>query len=248
MSNRAAAVAEWQFIDPFDPINHTEALLNKLRAFCLPGGEEAARHIHAIHIQEKGEMRATPRARWIPFTAQQTIDTSQSNFCWKAHLDGKLLPVSVIDGYEHHHGRLLAKVGPLTTQRVEGIPADKGELQRYLASFIYCPAMLLNNPALEWTSAGLLTLRVRDREDATGAAVDIELTDGGKPLACRADRPRMVGREFVITPWLAVADDFSEHEGLRVPRRLDVSWLIADGWFSYYRSVVTEFSVSIYSR
>jgi hypothetical protein len=104
--------------------------------------------------------------------------------------------------------------------------------------------MLLNNPSLEWTSAGPLTLRVRDREDSTGAAVDVELTEDGRPMASRADRPRLLGRQFVLTPWLAVADEFGEHEGLRVPRRLDVSWLIADGWFSYYRSVVTEFSLS----
>ena len=243
MSNRAATLAEWQFVDPYEP-DQTQMLLDRLRTFCLPGGEEAVRHIRAIHIKEVGEMRSTPRARWIPFTAEQTIDTTESSYRWNAHLHaGGLVPVTVTDAYEEHHGRLITKVGPLTTQRVEGPAADKGELQRYLSSFLYCPAMLLNNASLDWSAAGPLTLRVRDRQDPTGSTVDIELTEEGKPLACRADRPRIVGRHAILTPWLGIADEFSVHEGLRVPRSLEVSWLMDDSWFSYYRSVVTDFSV-----
>ena len=239
------ATAEWQFVDLFRPPDPTETLLAKLRHYCLPAGDEAIRHIRAVQIKEVGEMRSTPQARWIPFTAEQTIDTTESSYRWNAHLHaGKIVPLTVMDAYEEHHGKLVAKVGPLTTQRVEGPAADKGELQRYLASFLYCPAMLLNNVSLNWSAAGPLTLRVCDRQDPTGSSVDIELTEEGKPLACRADRPRIVGRHAILSPWLGIADEFGEHAGLRVPRRLEVSWLLGDSWFAYYRSVVTDFSVA----
>lgn len=244
MSNRAGALADWQYVDVFEPPHSTESLLASLRAFCFPGGEEAARRIREVHITEKGEMRMSPEAHWVPFTAEQTIDAKRSNFCWTAHLHtAKILPVTVTDAYEQAHGRLEAKVGPLTTQKILGSESDKGELQRYLASVVYCPAMLLNNPSLQATAAGPLTLRLRDREDPTGAAIDIEITDAGKPVACKGDRPRLVGKNTMLTPWMGIGSDFREREGLQVPDRLEVYWLYPNGWFPYYRSEITNFAV-----
>ena len=38
-------------------------LLARLRAFCFPGGEDAARGVRAIRDTQKGEMCAAPGAR-----------------------------------------------------------------------------------------------------------------------------------------------------------------------------------------
>jgi hypothetical protein len=94
---------------------------------------------------------------------------------------------------------MLAKVGPVTTQGVAGPQADRGELQRYLASLIYCPAILLSHPSLESTA-----LRLRDRQDPPGATIDIEISENGKPVACKAERPRLFGKQSVLTPWMAM--------------------------------------------
>lgn len=88
---------------------------------------------------------------------------------------------------------------------------------------------------------GPLTLRVRDREDPTGATVDIDLDDDGRPLGCRADRPRMVGKKTVLTPWSATCSEFHEWEGLRVPARLGASWQLPEGPFVYFRAEITSF-------
>jgi hypothetical protein len=42
--------------------------------------------------------------------------------------------------------------------------------------------MLLSRPSLESTAAGPLTLRLSDRNNPTAVAVDIEITDAGKPV------------------------------------------------------------------
>jgi len=243
MANTAASFADWQLVDLYEQPDPSELLLARLREFCLPGGEDAAYRIREVIITEKGEMRASRQARWMPFTAEQTIYSTHSDFCWNAHLKvAKLLPVTITDAYQQGHGILLARVGPVTTQSVSGPNADLGELQRYLASLIFCPAMLLTHRSLEWAAAGPLTLSVRDRHDSTGATVYIELSESGKPVACRADRPRLVGKDTIVTPWMGIGSDFREHDGLRVPNRLEVSWLI-DGWFDYYRSEITSFEV-----
>lgn len=225
------------------PTSPTLTLLARLRAFCFPGGENVARGIRAVRTAEKGEIRMSPQARWIPFTAEQFTDATRSRFRWDARLDpGKIASPVVTDAYEEGHGCLVVKLGGvLPVKKLAGPDADKGELQRYFSSIAFCPPILLNHPCLDWTAVGPLTLRVRDREDSTGATIDIDIDDDGRPLGCRADRPAMVGKKAVMTPWSATCGEFCEWEGLRVPRRLEVCWHLHEGPFIYFRAEITSF-------
>jgi len=126
----------------------------------------------------------SPEARWIPFGAEEFIDATRSNFRWEARLDpGKIGSPTVIDAYEDGHGRLQVKLGGIVpVKKITGQDADKGEIQRYLASVVFCPPMLLNHPTLEWSAVGASTLRLRDCQGPTGATVDVDLS-GGRPTA-----------------------------------------------------------------
>lgn len=221
----------------------TQTLLARLRAFCFPCGEEPARLIRTVKTTETGQMRMAPGARWIPFTAEQEIDSRYSSFSWVARLDpGKITSATVTDAYEQGRGRLIVKVGGLIpVRRISGPEIDRGELQRYLASIVFCPPILLNHPTLEYSVVGPLTLRIRDTRDISGASVDLDISEEGRPLICRADRPRMVGKQALMTPWSATGGEFRIWEGLRVPKRLEVTWHLPEGTFSYYRGEITLF-------
>lgn len=233
-----------------EPLNElgdeTRALVARLRAFCYPGGEDSARRVLAIRTMERGEMRASLKARWIPFTAEQVTETRRSSFRWEARYRGSRMGlIAVTDAYEEGRGRLVVKLGGvIPVQKVLGPEADRGELQRYLASLILCPPMVLNHGSLEWRAVGPLALRVRDRADPTGATVDVEMNEEGCPLVCRGDRPRMVGKQAELTPWSASGSEFREWEGLRVPGHLEAAWILPDGPFTYYRAEVVSFRVN----
>jgi hypothetical protein len=132
------------------------------------------------------------------------------------------------------------------SKKITGPVADKGEIQRYLASVVFCPPMLLNHPTLEWNAVGPFRLRLRDRQDPTGATVDLDLSEEGSPLVCRANRPHMVGKQAVLTPWTGTASEFCEHEGLRAPTRLEVAWNQTEGEFTYFRGEITSFNALRY--
>lgn len=142
----------------------------------------------------------------------------------------------MIDAYELGHGSLTVKLGGiLPVKRITGADADQGEIQRYLASIAYCPAILVNHARLEWTEVGPHMLRIRDRQDPTEATVNIGLSEEGCPIAVRAARPRIVGKQTVMTPWSGTASDFHEYEGMRVATRLEVAWEFPEGMFTYFR-------------
>jgi len=132
----------------------TLKLLARLRAFCFPGGEDAARRIRAIRTTETGEIRMSPEARWIPFTAEQFTDSTRSSYRWDARIHpGKIASAVVTDAYEEGRGRLVIKLGGvLPVKKVTGPDADKGELQRYFSSIAFCPPVLLNHSSLDWTA------------------------------------------------------------------------------------------------
>jgi len=222
----------------------TEALLARLYRFCFPGGEATARLVRSVLTVQRGEMRMSPAARWIPFAAEEFTAATASNFHWDARLDpDKLTAPTVTDAYEKGHGRLVVKLaGLIPVQKVTGPEADKGELQRYLSSIMFCPPILLNHPFLLCSAVGPSTLRLQDQKGPTGAAVDVEIAENGQPLACRAQRPRMLGKETVLTPWSGQGSEFRESEGLRVATRLEVHWHLPGGAFTYYRSDITKFT------
>ena len=126
---------------------------------------------------------------------------------------------------------------------MSGPDVDKGELQRYLGYIAYCPPMLLNHPTLAWTAVGPLTLRLRDRQDPSGASVDLELDEAGRPVVMRAERPMTIGKKVTIEPWSATGREEREWDGLRVATHLEAAWDLPEGSFTYIRMDLTSFSV-----
>jgi len=227
------------------PDDESPALLASFRSFCFPGGEDAARLVRGVKITQRGEFCMSPGARWSSFTAEERINATQSGFCWDARFGGSRLGSYVVtDAYEEGRGRLTIKLaGMLTVKKFAGPDLDKGEIQRYLSEILMCPSILLNHPSLEFTATGHRTLRLRDGRDSTGATVDFEFSDEGRPIACRAERPRLVGKRTVLTPWSEKCQEFEEWEGLRVARRVEACWHLPEGAFTYIRGEVTSYTV-----
>lgn len=228
--------------------DQTEELRNelvvRLKAYCFPAGESAAGLVRGIKTTQQGEIRMSPGARWITFTAEEFVDATSSAFCWEARIgSGLMTSVQVTDAYRNGHGRLVLKKGPIQLKKLLGPDVDKGELQRYLGYISYCPAMLLNNHSLELTAVGPSTLRVRDRQDQTDAWIDCELDKDGQPALIRCVRPMAVGNRVIPTPWSASGSDAQDWEGMRVTRRMEASWNPPEGSFPYIRIELTSVNV-----
>jgi hypothetical protein len=217
-----------------------EQLLACWRARAFPGGEEAARRITAVEWTERGELRASPRARWVPFTARHRCEAARTSFRWDAVLGtGALTRTSVTDACDDRHGWSVAKAaGILPVARIEGPDMDRAQVMRWLADLGRCPSALLLHPTLEAASAGERWLRLGDGA-FPAATVDVEIGPEGDAVAMRAVRPGLQGRKFVERPWSGRMEGSTEFEGLRLPTRLEATWQYPEGAFVAYRAEAT---------
>jgi hypothetical protein len=210
--------------------------LDAVRGFCFPGGEDAARHVRAIRITERGEMQTAPAARPLSFTAEHWIDAHTSRFRWEARFRGTLGLFKVIDSYEDGRGSLAIRAGMVPVKKMAGPDFDLGELLRYLASFALCPPMLLNHDALVWTPIEPGVIRLQEGH----ATIDLEFDKHGCPVGFHGQRPRLVGSRGILTPWSGRAGDFRDWDGIRVAGAIEASWQLSDGPFRYYQSTITS--------
>jgi hypothetical protein len=220
-----------------DPI--AEELLAGWRAFALPGGEEAARAVRALAWEEEGELRASPKARWTPFTARYRVEAAATTFRWDASIGkGALTRTGVTDACDDGHGWSAARAaGIVPVARFQGPEMDRGQVQRWLADLGRCPPALLVHPRLEAASAGGRWLRLRDAGGPPDAVVELELGPEGGPVAMRGLRPSLQGRKFVVRPWSGRMGTPLEWEGFRVPTIVEASWTHPEGTFVTYRAV-----------
>lgn len=65
------------YIGVESPSFPTESLPVRVRAFWFPAGERAATAIRVVKTTETGQVRMSPDAPWIPFTAEQEIDSGK---------------------------------------------------------------------------------------------------------------------------------------------------------------------------
>jgi hypothetical protein len=226
-----------------DPSRRAQVLLDHVRAHAMPQGAVPAR---GFRLRQSGEMRLGPDKPWRPFRAEQWFGAPGLDFRWtaRARMAG-LLPVTVVDSFEHGHGSLTVRLaGVIPLARSSGPEMDRGEMMRALAELPWRPAgFSLAAAQIEWSAPGPQTLRAAFGTGPARACVDLEVDAEGRVLAAFArDRPRGVGAAFVSTPWHGTFAHYLFFQGFRVPAHAEVAWLLPEGPFTYFRANVERFS------
>lgn len=196
-----------------------------------------------VRLRQTGRMRQDASSAWMSFRARQTIRTCECGFDWRART-GPGGIVGIRDALAGGRGLLRVRaLGFIPIVRAPASPdLTRGELMRYLAELPWAPGAILNNPDLRWRRDAPDRLVVGAGQGAISAEVTLALDRAGRIAEVLApDRPRAVGRSFVPTPWRGRFLDYERHNGLWLPRRAEVAWVIGgtetccfegriDGW------------------
>jgi hypothetical protein len=198
-----------------------------------------------VRLTQVGEMQLKP-GRWLPFHADQEIAVDRVEFVWTATF--RPLPfvwLRVRDWYRAGGAGLDGRLwGLLRVVHASGPQIALGEAIRYLVELPLAPQAMAINTALKWRTVDESTVEVATLVAGERVVALLHFDASGDIGAASAEaRPRMVGKQVVDTPFRGVYSEYREFDGIRLPTTAEVSWLLPDGPFTYFRGRVTGWSV-----
>jgi hypothetical protein len=197
--------------------------------FALRGGSPAVR---AATLRQTGTMRADAHSAWHRFTAVERFTTQPVGFTWDASMQvGPFNLLRVRDSYAAGEGASELTFGgivPLLRRR--GTPAMRsGALLRYLAELAWLPTALLPNERIAWSALEADRARVTLHDSGTTVGLDMTFAEDGSITSVRAERYRVVGGRFVLTPWIGRFSEYTRVHGMMIPLAGEVAWGLPDG-------------------
>jgi len=200
--------------------------------------------IRLARLGQQGDFLLRPPDGWRPFQATQHVATRPAGFVWDARI--RMTPglaIRVRDAFVEATGSMRASVqGLFTVAAVEGTPAiAAGALHRYLAEAVWFPTALLPSGGVMWTPLDDSTARATLSVGTTTVSLDFHFGADSLVLGVfTPERARAVGGRAVPTPWRGRFSAYEERDGMRIPLRGEVEWLLPEGPEVYWRGRITE--------
>ena len=208
---------------------------------------EGAPTVAAVSVEHTGDFNMGEAVdNWKPFTSRQRVVTQRPGFVW----DGQMavlpgLGVRVHDAYVAGEGILQpAVLGLFSLMDLRGTGAvAEGELMRFFAEAAWYPTALLPSQAVQWTPVDDRSARATLRDGPLAITLSFTFGADGLIESVRAEaRGRTEGGQIVMRPWEGRWFDHQLRDGMRVPMRGEVAWLLppeAGGRKVYWRGTIT---------
>ena len=224
-----------------DEIDTLPAPVKRYFMFALRPGQPLVR---SARIVQRGDFAMEPDA-WSPFTATQHVTVRPPGFVWDASIriaPGVAVRVrdSYIGGVGRTHGRV-AGIVPVVDQSGT-LEMASGSLHRYLAEAPWVPTALLPSAGVTWTAVDDMTARASLTDYGTSVSVDFHFNDRGEITGMSADRLRHANGAAVPTRWIGRFGEYEALGGMTVPREAEVSWILPEEPYPYWRGRITEAS------
>jgi hypothetical protein len=235
---RGAALA-----GPPDPPIHPselEALPDPVQRYLRMALPESAVRPAIVRVVWSGEFQSRPAGGWAPFTAVQTFTTVPPGFVWDASIRMlPLLPVQVRDSYiaggAAMNGRL-AGILPVVNESGK-LELARSALTRWLGEAAWFPAVLAGEP-VTWESVSEHVARATVTDGAVQASGEFHFNPTGELSRFTAERHRAVDGENVLTGFEGRYFSYIRWNGVMVPARGEVAWLLPEGRYPYWRGTV----------
>ncbi len=183
-------------------------------------------------------------ARWRPFSSSQRVVTRRPGFLWNGRIAmAPAVPVLVHDAYVAGEGLLeAAMLGVIPVAELGGTPEmARGELMRFLAEAAWYPTALLPGQGVTWEAVDDSSARAILRDAGTVAELTFGFGADGLIASVRADaRGRAAGGSVIPTPWEGRWESYERRDGMLVPIRGEVAWLLPSGRWPYWRGRITR--------
>lgn len=196
-----------------------------------------------VDLYQQGKMRTSNKGNWMTVKAKQSFSTGIPGFLWTAvvkpfpllHLAGK-------DSYINARGHMLINfLSVIPVVNARGPQIDQGSLVRYLAEMVWFPFAAVSN-YIKWEEVDALTVRGTITYGGISASALFRFNEEGDFISVEAKRYYSQKGHSTLEDWLVETEPgaYREFEGIRVPDRLQVTWKLQSGRFTWFLLKITN--------
>ncbi len=203
-----------------------------------------------VRLKQSGQMRTTPDAKWMPFTAEQYFDVRRGDFIWTTR--ASMMPLVYMDGRDKYiggEGEMLIKLLSLVPVVNDGgnEKMNSGSALRYLGELCWFPSAALES-YVHWEAIDSLRAKATLSTPHGSVSGVYTFTPDGDLLAFEAERYYGGGPESVKRPWRVQAAAWHDIDGIRIPYKHQVTWILPEGDFTWLTLEITDLSTNNRSR
>ena len=207
--------------------------------YCLQDGQN---YISYARLKHGGTFRMSEEQNWLPITGEEYFTAEQPGFLWFAKV--KPLPffwVTARDMYLQGKGNMLIKL--LSTFKVgdaSGPEMDYSSLVRYLSELPLLPTALLPSDNISWEEIDNNSARVTISDGDLNASAVVYFNEIGEITRFEAQRYQAVDDTFLLENWTGYLRNYTDVDGMKIPKEFEAVWNLKSGDFSYVKFVITE--------
>lgn len=218
---------------------HLPEIIQKWLANSKAFGKE---NFGSVRLRQKGEIKTSPDNKWMPFTAQQYFNLQNPSFVWITHV--KPMPLVFMKGRD----KLINGKGHMTIKLFSFIPVvnlgnnekiNSASMQRYLAEMCWFPTAALNDHII-WQSIDQTSAKATITIDGKSVSGIFEFTNVGEFTSFETYRYYGGGQDATLEKWFIEPKAFKEFEGIKIPYKCSVSWLLKKGKFNWLNLEITN--------
>ena len=198
--------------------------------------------IRVARCEQSALLRMKPgQKEWYTAQALQYSTTENPSFIWTVKM--KISPLISIEGRDKFvdgKGEMLIRMNSvLNVVNEKGSMLDEGTLQRFLGELVWLPSLALS-PYITWEEIDRHSaLATMSYMGTTGSGV-FHFSEDGEFVKFVA--MRYMGNEpgSQRYPWIITADAYSVFDGIRVPSRMEATWKLDEGDWTWLKLEVSD--------
>ncbi|MGH1364588.1 MAG: DUF6920 family protein [Calditrichia bacterium] len=204
--------------------------------------------IETVYLEQETFIKLKPNQKdWYSGTAKQYFTTQPPAFIWHVDLTmNPLIQVSGRDKYVNGKGEMLIKLFSLISvaDAKENHKVDQGTLQRYLAEIAWFPSAALN-PYIRWQPIDNRTAKATMSYNGVSGSGTFYFSKDGDLQKFIAMRYKEVDDESQPIEWVAEVLRTEEKNGVRVPTRMQATWQMESGAWTWLKLNITDIRYNI---
>lgn len=228
-----------------------ETLPSAVKNWLLSVGVAGREPIRNVTLKQSGTMKLKPEQKeWTASESEQISFTEPPGFRWEVKMKmGRGMFVTGKDSFEDGKGSMRIKLAGFlpVSKTLENDKTNQSSMQRFLMEMGWYPTAALNS-YIHWKEVdAYTTTATMEYRGLTGSAVFFfnEQYELVKVEAWRYKDSEEDARPLLCTGTIKA---HKVVDGLKVPVEIDISWLLDEGPFTWYRFRASDIRFNSHSQ